>query len=91
MASTVRMQTVRGKRWLVLAGSVAFGATTLGLAGSGIGVASASTDGPSSTAVVECTSGTVTQGDVQTSSRVATRVTADQLPDTPGGCTVKTG
>lgn len=52
----------------------------------------ASTDpNPSSTVVVECTSGTITNGDVQTSSSFVTKVSAGELPDLPGGCTVQTG
>ncbi len=81
---------VRGNRWRILVGSVALGAAALGLSG-GFPTASASTNSPSGTAIVECSSGTVTQGDVQTSSLFVAKVSADALPDTPGGCTVKTG
>jgi hypothetical protein len=89
MAPRGSNQKVREHRWRVLIGSVALGVAALGLSGSGI--ATASTGDPSSTVVVECNSGIVTQGDVQTSSLFVAKVPADQLPDTPGGCTVKTG
>jgi hypothetical protein len=41
--------------------------------------------------VVECTSGIVTQGDIQTSSMVVTKIPAGEHPDLPGDCTVHTG
>jgi hypothetical protein len=82
---------IRGNRWRVLVGSVALGAAALGLSSCGFPATTASTDEPSSTAVVECTSGTVTQGDVQTSSLFVAKIPAGQQPDIPGGCTVKTG
>jgi hypothetical protein len=47
--------------------------------------------GPSGTAVAECSSGIVTQGDDQISSLFVAKVPASELPDTPGGCTVQTG
>ncbi|HEX5586658.1 MAG TPA: hypothetical protein VFZ17_05080 [Acidimicrobiia bacterium] len=44
-------------------------------------------DSPSDAAIVECRSGIVTDGDVQTSSLVVTRV--DAAPsELPGGCSV---
>jgi hypothetical protein len=83
---------IRGGRWRLLVGSVTLGATALGL--TGVAVAATSTepsDGPpSSTAVVECTSGTVTQGDVQMSALVVERAPGGEHPDFPGGC-VQTG
>ena len=82
---------IRGHRWRVLVGSVALGAAALGLSSCGFPSTTASTDGPSDTAVVECSSGTVTQGDVQTSSLFVAKVPAGEQPDIPGGCTVKTG
>ncbi len=82
--------SIHGNRWRILVGSVALGAAALGLSG-GVPAATASTDGPSGTAVVECSSGIVTQGDIQTSSLFVAKVPADALPDTPGGCTVQTG
>jgi hypothetical protein len=82
---------IRGNRWRILVGSVAFGAAALGLAGGGIATATASTDNPSPTAVVECSSGSVTPGDVHTSSLFVAKVPAGEHPDIPGGCTVLTG
>jgi hypothetical protein len=82
---------IRGNRWRVLVGSVALGAAALGLSSCGFPATTASTDDPSGTAVVECSSGTVTQGDVQTSSLFVAKVPAGVQPDLPGGCTVKTG
>ena len=82
---------IRGRCWRILVGSVAVGAAALGLSSSGFTAATAATDSPSGTVVVECSSGIVTQGDVQTSSRFVARVPADEQPDIPGGCTVQTG
>ncbi len=82
---------IRGQRWRILVGSVALGAAALGLSSSGVAAATAATDSPSGTAVVECSSGIVTQGDVQTSSRFVAKVPAGEQPDIPGGCTVQTG
>jgi len=82
---------VRGKRWPILVSSVALGVAALGLSSVGIAAATASTDDPSGTAVVECSSGTVTQSDVQTSSLFVAKLPAGEQPDVPGGCTVKTG
>ena len=82
---------VPGRRWRLLVGSVALGAASLSLTSVGIAATSASADEPpSSTAVVECTSGTVTQGDVQMSALVVERAPAGEHPDFPGGC-VQTG
>ena len=78
-------------RWRILVGSVALGAAAARLSSGGIAAATASTDDPSGTAVVECTSGIVTQGDVQTSSLFVAKVPAGEQPDIPGGCTVTTG
>jgi hypothetical protein len=82
---------VHGNRWRILVGSVALGAAALGLTSCGFPATTASTDDPSGTAVVECSSGIVTQGDIQTSSLFVAKVPASELPDTPGGCTVQTG
>jgi hypothetical protein len=46
-------------------------------------------DSGAATKIVQCESGIVTQGDVQTSSLVVDRVPADA--PTPGGCTVAGG
>jgi hypothetical protein len=82
---------VHGNRWRILVGSVALGAAALGLSSCGFPETTASTDVPSGTAVVECNSGIVTQGDVQTSSLFVAKVPAGVHPDIPGGCTVQTG
>ena len=83
---------IHGQRWRLLVGSVALGAAALGLSSCGFPATTAATDeAPSSTAVVECTSGIVTQGDVQTSSLFVAKVPAGEHPDLPGGCTVQTG
>jgi hypothetical protein len=88
MASSGRK--VHGKSWRILVGFVALGAASLGIVSSGTISATAATDDPSgSTAVVVCSSGTITHGDVQTSSIIATRVPAGAAHDTPGGCTVQ--
>ncbi len=90
MASTGSTRSV-GNSWRILVGSVALGAAALGLSSGGVAAATASTDDPSGTAVVECSSGIVTQGDVQTSSLFVAKVPAGEHPDIPGGCTVQTG
>jgi hypothetical protein len=82
---------IRGHRWRVLVGSVALGAIAVGASLGGVAAATGSTDEPSRTAVVECSSGTVTQGDVQTSSLFVAKIPAGEHPDIPGGCTVRTG
>jgi hypothetical protein len=82
---------IRRPRWCLLVGSVALGAAAFGLSSCGFPATTASTDEtPSSTAVVECTSGTVTQGDIQMSAQVVERMPASEHPDFPGGC-VQTG
>ena len=88
----IRDSKIRG-RWRLLVGSVALGAAALGLSSCGFPATSASTDeAPSGTQVVQCSSGIITQGDVQTSSLFVAKVPAGQpLPDLPGGCTVQTG
>ncbi len=87
-----RDSKIRGRRWRLLVGSVALGAAALGLSSCGFPATTASIDeAPSGTAVVECSSGTVTQGDVQMSALFVAKVPAGDQPDVPGGCTVKTG
>jgi hypothetical protein len=82
---------IRGSSWRILVGSVALGVASLTIAGGAYASATASTDGSSgTTAVVECSSGTITQGDVQTSSAFVAKVPASAIPDIPGGCTVRT-
>jgi hypothetical protein len=81
-----------GQRWRLLVGSVALGAAALGLTSCGFPASTAATDeAPSNTAVVECSSGTITQGDIEMSALSVTKVPAGEQPDIPGGCTVKTG
>ena len=88
----IREQKIRGPRWRLLVGSVALGAAALGLSSCGFPATTAATDeAPSHTAVVECNSGIVTNGDVLTSSLFVARVPAGVQPDLPGGCTVQTG
>jgi hypothetical protein len=87
----IREQKIRG-RWRLLVGSVALGAAALGLSSCGFPTTTASTgEAPSGTTVVECSSGTITNGDVQTSSLIAVKVPAGVHPDLPGDCTVQTG
>jgi len=87
-----RDSKVHGQRWRLLVGSVALGAAALGLSSCGFPLTTAATDeAPSGTVVVECSSGIVTQGDIQTSSMVVTKIPAGEHPDLPGDCTVQTG
>ncbi len=87
-----RDSKTHGQRWRLLVGTVALGAAALGLSSCGFPATTAATDeAPSSTAVVQCSSGTVTQGDIQTSSLFVAKVPAGEQPDVPGGCTVQTG
>ena len=70
---------------------MALGVAALGLSSCGFADDHASTDeAPSSTAVVECSSGIVTNGDVQTSSLSVAQVPAGEHPDLPGAA-VQTG
>jgi hypothetical protein len=88
----MREQKIRGPRWRLLVGSVALGAAALGLSSCGFPSTTAATDeAPSGTTVVECTSGTITSGDVQMSALVVQRSPAGEHPDFPGDCTVQTG
>ena len=87
----IREQKIRGQRWRLLVGSVALGAAALGLSSCGFPASTGATDeAPSGTTVVECNSGTITNGDVQTSSLFVARIPAGEHPDLPGGC-VQTG
>lgn len=83
-------QRIREPRGRLLAASVALGAAALGLSTSGFGASAATAASPdkepSSTTVVECSSGITTLGDVQTSSSYVARVPAGEHPDLPGGC-----
>ena len=88
----IREQKIRGQRWRLLVGSVALGAAALGLSSCGFPASTAATDeAPSHTAVVECSSGTITDGDVQMSALVVQKSPAGEHPDFPGDCTVQTG
>ena len=87
-----RDSKTHGQRWRLLVGTVALGAAAFGLSGGGFLASTAGADeAPSNTAVVECSSGTITQGDIQMSALVVTKVPAGEQPDVPGGCTVQTG
>lgn len=81
---------LHGRRRRVLTGTLALGALSLVAAGSALPAASvmATDDARGGTAIVECRSGIVTDGDVQTSSMSVTRVDAAHVPDLPGGCSV---
>jgi hypothetical protein len=89
----IRDTQIHRSRRRLLVGSVALGAAGLAAAGVTLPTATASTEdkAPSPTKVVVCSSGIVTEGDVQTSSMVVTRVPAGEQPDIPGGCSVATG
>jgi hypothetical protein len=88
----IREQKIRGRRWRLQAGSVALGAAALGLSSCGFPTTTAATDeAPSGTTIVECSSGTITSGDIQLSALNVTRVPAGEHPDFPGDCTVLTG
>jgi hypothetical protein len=80
----------RGKAARIMAGTAALGVLALVTAGCGFpsGTAASADDPGNDTAIVECRSGVVTDGDVQTSSLSVTLVTAAQLPELPGGCSV---
>jgi hypothetical protein len=82
-------QGIHGKRWHILIGAFAFGVATLGIAGSGYAEPTPTDHSSGTTTVVECSSGTITQGDVQTSSLAVAEVPANAVPDLPGGCSVQ--
>jgi hypothetical protein len=87
-----RDSLINGQRWRLLVGTVALGAAALGLSSCGFPGSTPTTDeAPSNTAVVECSSGIITQGDIEMSALVVTKVPAGEQPDVPGGCTVNTG
>ena len=73
----------------VLVATSALGMLSLLAAGCGYPASTTATtdDSPSDAAIVECRSGIVTDGDVQTSSIVVTRVDTAP-PSLPGGCSV---
>ena len=80
-------ERARQQRWRILAGTVALGATAFGVAS--FAAPASATDPYRDTITVECTTGTVTDGDVQTSSMVVAKIPASALPDVPGGCVVR--
>ena len=80
---------IHGHGWRVLTGAVALGATSFGALGI-CAAASATVDDPSGgTKIVQCSSGTVTNGDVSTSSLFVAKVPASAIHDVPGDCTVQ--
>jgi hypothetical protein len=84
-----KLNTVHGTRWRILAGTVALGALSLVTAGCFRDASAVSSDDSlGGTALVECRSGIVTDGDVQTSSMSVTKVDAAHVPELPGGCSV---
>jgi len=91
MESTLTRPTFRERaqrqRWRILAGTVALGATAFGVAS--FAAPASATDPNRDTITVECTSGIVTQGDVQTSAMVVAKIPASALPDIPGGCVAR--
>ena len=66
---------------------MALGATAFGVAG--FAAPASATDPHRDTITVECTTGTVTQGDVQTSAMVVAKIPASALTDVPGGCVTR--
>jgi hypothetical protein len=88
-AMATERQGVQGRLWRIVVGVMAFGAATLGIVSSGYASSAPTDNSPGTTAVVECSSGTITQGDVQTSSLAVAKVPANAVPDLPGGCTVQ--
>ena len=75
------------QKWRILVGTVALGATAFGVAS--IAAPASATDQDRDTIIVECTTGIVTQGDVQTSAMVVTKMPASALADIPGGCVAR--
>jgi hypothetical protein len=72
----------------ILAGTLAVGALSLATAGCGFPAASAVSGASGGTAIVECRSGVVTDGEIRTSSMSVTKVDATQVPELPEGCSV---
>jgi hypothetical protein len=68
-------------------GAVALGATTLGVAS--VATPASATDPIRDTITVECTTGTVTEGDVQMSAMVVAKIPSSALPDVPEGCVAR--
>ena len=80
-------ERARFRQWRILAGTVALGATALGIASSA--APASATDPYRDTITVECTTGIVTQGDVQMSAMTVAKIPASALPDVPGGCVAR--
>jgi len=80
-------ERARQQRWRIPAGTVALGATAFGVAS--FAAPASATDPHRDTITVECTTGTVTETDVQTSAMVVAKIPASALPDVPGGCVAR--
>jgi hypothetical protein len=91
MDTTIPRPTVRERarqqRWRILAGTVALSATAFGVAT--FAAPASATDPNRDTIIVECTTGIITQGDIQTSAMVVTKIPASALTDLPGGCVAR--
>ena len=87
----IREQGIRRRRWRSSIGAVALGAAALVLTSCGVPATTTTDDAPSGTTVVECSSGTITSGDVQMSALSVTKVPPAERPDFPGDCIVLTG
>jgi len=83
-------EQIRRRHRRPLVGSVVLGAAALALAAVRIAATASTDDSSSGTTVVECRGGIVTDGDVQTSSLLVTRVPAGEHPDAAGDCNVQT-
>jgi len=86
-STATRRVRVRGTRLRLLVGATTLGALSLIAAGSALPASAGADDTRDGATIVECRSGIVTDGDVQTSSMVATRVDAAP-PELPGVCHV---
>jgi hypothetical protein len=82
---------VRGHGWRILAGGVVLGATSFGALSIGSAAPATADDPSGGTKIVQCTSGTVTNGDVSTSSLFVAKVPTGAVHDVPGNCTVLNG
>jgi hypothetical protein len=66
---------------------VALGATAFGVAS--FATPASATDPLRDTITVECTTGIVTQGDIQTSAMVVTKIPVSDFTGVPGGCVAR--
>ena len=84
-----------GKKWRVLAGTLALGAASIGITATALpsGASTGGSQGPvGTTSTVQCDSGIETHGDVSISSSFVARVPAGtSLPELPGDCVVTDG